>query len=308
MSGVTLMCRNATTFNHDGNLDEDAFAASLQRFVDTGLGVYLASGGTGEGFALTSAEFRRVYQVARTVCGGKVTVGANPPEQHTPAATLELAAAAADAGVDIINVFGPAGWHGYTPHGDEYLRFFEAVLTELSYPVALCPNESLGYRPNEQLIAQLCGKFHQVTAVNLSGVSDPAYFGKLKALLERDVSIYVPYAHGAEQLAQGAAGLLGVEANVIPATCREFIDAYEAGREEEMHAAHAAMQRFSRFTRQFPGANVRWVKLAWDAFGLPGGGSLRLPYIRASEAEVEAFRRDALALQIPEIDALARAL
>jgi 4-hydroxy-tetrahydrodipicolinate synthase len=302
------MCRNATTFTRDGELDEDAFAASLQRFVDAGLGVYLASGGTGEGFALTSAEFGRVYAVARAVCGGKVTVGANPPEQQSPAATLELAAVAAAAGVDIINVFGPAGWHGYTPHGDEYLRFFEAVLGDLSYPVALCPNESLGYRPDEHLIAQLCARFPQVAAVNLSGVSDPAYFGNLKALLNRDVDLYVPYARGAEQLAQGAAGLLGVEANVIPATCREFIDAYESGREEEMHAAHAAMQRFSRFARQFPGANVRWVKMAWAAFGLPGGGSLRLPYLPASEAEVEAFRRDALSLQIPEIDALARAL
>ena len=45
---LTLLCRNATTFTATKALDEAAFHQFLQRFVDAKLGVYLASGGSGE--------------------------------------------------------------------------------------------------------------------------------------------------------------------------------------------------------------------------------------------------------------------
>ena len=47
MPSVTLLCQNVTTFAKDGPLDEGAFRAYLQRFVDAKIGVYLASAGSG---------------------------------------------------------------------------------------------------------------------------------------------------------------------------------------------------------------------------------------------------------------------
>jgi 4-hydroxy-tetrahydrodipicolinate synthase len=55
---------SATTFAPDGTLDEDAFRRWLHRFRDLKLGVYVGSGGNGEGHALTPAELDRVYRIA----------------------------------------------------------------------------------------------------------------------------------------------------------------------------------------------------------------------------------------------------
>src|ERR1700704_4764680 len=108
MSAMALFCRTATTFSKAKKLDEDAFRQFLQRFVDAKLGVYLASGGSGEGHALSWDELRRVYTIGVEVCKGKVPVNANPPEQNTAQATIEHAKLAIDAGVEVVNIYGPA--------------------------------------------------------------------------------------------------------------------------------------------------------------------------------------------------------
>jgi hypothetical protein len=85
----TLICRTATVFTADGAVDEDGLRHYLQRLIEQGHGLYLASGGSGEGHALSHAELRQVY-AAGVACGrGKVPVYANPPEQHTAQLTLE---------------------------------------------------------------------------------------------------------------------------------------------------------------------------------------------------------------------------
>ena len=71
---ASMICRTATTFTPDGELDEDALRQFLQRFVNAKLGIYLASGGSGEGHALSLDEIRRVYEIGVEVCRGKVAV------------------------------------------------------------------------------------------------------------------------------------------------------------------------------------------------------------------------------------------
>ncbi|MEJ0097561.1 MAG: dihydrodipicolinate synthase family protein [Bauldia sp.] len=104
----TILCRNATTFARNGDIDEDAFRAFMQRFVDADVGVYIGTAGSGESHALSRDELFRLYSIGVEVCRGKVPVNANPPEQHTAKATLEQTLVAAKAGVDVVNIYGPA--------------------------------------------------------------------------------------------------------------------------------------------------------------------------------------------------------
>src|SRR5262249_38404737 len=217
MSDITLLCRNATTFSSSNELDEAAFRRFLQRFVDARLGVYLASGGSGEGHALTSDEVARVYRIGVEVCKGKVQVNANPPEQNTAHATIEHAQLAVEAGVDVVNIYGPASWHGFRPTDLEFAAYFDEVLKVITHPVALAPNPVIGYTPRPALIAAVCERHPQVVAINLSGVGD-SYFIELKSVLRRNVEIYVPYQSSLHMLTMGATGLLGAEANIIPQT------------------------------------------------------------------------------------------
>jgi 4-hydroxy-tetrahydrodipicolinate synthase len=298
------VCRSATTFSRTGELDEEAMAATVQRFVDAQLGVYLASGASGEGHSLSADELRRVYEIGVAVGKGKIIVSANQPEQLTPAATVEHARIAIAAGVDALNIYGPEGRHGYVPTDEEYIAYFDMVLAEISYPVALAPNPTVGYAPRPEVIASLCARYPQVVAVNLASQGD-AYFVRLKDALTRPVDIYVPYSSSLHTLGMGATGLLGAEANVIPRTFRKYLDQYAAGDLPGLHQTYADLKRFTAFAGTWGSSSPRWIKLAFVAWRLPGwAGGTRPPFVQPGVEAAEQFRRGALQLNIPEISEL----
>ena len=108
----------------------------------------MASGGSGEGHALSNDELRRVYKIGVEVCKGEVQVNANPPEQNTAKDIIEQNQIAVDAGVDVVNIYGPAGWHGYKPtRSQEYFAYFDEVLKAIKHPVASAPNPVIGWTP-----------------------------------------------------------------------------------------------------------------------------------------------------------------
>tara|TARA_B100000315_G_scaffold254843_1_gene296760 strand:- start:747 stop:1691 length:945 start_codon:yes stop_codon:yes gene_type:complete len=307
MSNLTLLCRNATTFTKSEGLDEEAFREFLQRFVDARLGVYLASGGSGEGHALSRDELRRVYKIGVEVCKGKVPVNANPPEQHTAQATIEHAKLAVEAGVEVVNVYGPASLHGYRPTDAEFTGYFDEVLGAIKHPVAIAPNPVIGYTPRPALIAGICDRFSQVVAVNLSGLDD-TYFIDLKDLIKRDVGIYVPLPGSLHTLALGATGLLNPEANIIPKTFRRYLDLYESGDFDALGRVYADLQRFNRHVGKWHSGSPRWLKMTMKVLKLPGGeGGVRLPYLMPEDDEAESFTDGLLRLRLPEIDELAGA-
>ena len=307
MANMTLLCRNATTFSKTKELDEEAFRQFLQRFVDAGLGVYLASGGSGEGHALSHDELRRVYRIGVEVCKGKVPVNANPPEQNTAHATVEHAKLAIEAGVEVVNIYGPASWHGFRPTDAEFRAYYDEVLKIVKHPVALAPNPVIGYTPRPALIAGICDRYAQIVAVNLSGVGD-AYFIELKDALKRDAAIYVPFPGSLHTLTLGATGLLGAEANIVPKTFRRYLDLYERGDLDALGRVYADLQRFSRYVARWHSSSPRWIKMAMKIFKLPGGeGGARGPYLMPPDDEVQEFSDGLLRLRVPEIDELALA-
>lgn len=308
MSTLTCLCRNATTFTKAGELDEDAFRQFLQRFVDAKLGVYLASAGSGEGHALKWDELRRVYEIGVEVCKGKVPVNANPPEQHTARLAREHTMLAVEAKVDVVNVYGPASWHGFKPTDQEYLAYYDDVLRGINHPIAIAPNPVIGYTPTPALIVEVCRKHRQIVAVNLSGVGTD-YFIELKGLMPRkEVEIYVPFPDSFNTLQLGGTGLVSMEGNIIPKTFRRYLDLYEQKKFEEQALTYSDINRFIRYVRRWQSSTPRWLKMAMRIFKLPGWeGGLREPYRMPPDEEVQKFADGLLRLGLPEIEEQARA-
>ena len=247
--GLTLLCRNVTTFATDKSLDEDAFRQSLQRLVDSGIGVYLASTASGEGHALAWDELRRVYEIGVEVCKGKVPVASNQPEAHRVEAAIEHAKLAMAAGVDFVNIYGPAGWHGYRPTDAEFIAFYTEIGHEIDYPIALAPNNSIGYMPSAALIAEVANRVPQVQRINILEAGD-TYFLDLKDRLNRDIPILVSVPGCLELLSMGAGGLLGAQANVIPKTFRRFIDGYERDDVAQRDLAYTEILKFIQYIQR----------------------------------------------------------
>ena len=108
MPKISLLARNCTTFTATKELDADAYRTSLQRFVDFKIGPFLASGGSGEANSLSWEEVRRVYEIGVEVCKGRVPVYANMPEVRSAQEAIDYSNLAIAAGVDIVNLYGPA--------------------------------------------------------------------------------------------------------------------------------------------------------------------------------------------------------
>lgn len=307
MPALTITARTATPFTVSGELDEDALRGHLQRMVDSGIGVLLASCGSGEGGSLNRHELRRVYEIGVEVCKGRVLVASNQPEQFTAAGSIEQARLAVDAGVDLLNIYGPFGLHGYRPTDAEYLRYFDRILTEVRYPVSLCPHASLGYSPKPWVLAAIADKYPQVSAIILSGITGDGFYVELRDALRRELDVYVRYDGAFNAFAMGAQGLDVQEANFVPRTVRRYVDLYEAGQTAQAAEVYADLKRLTKINEQWKPSSARWIKMALRAFGLPGGeGGLREPYLMPADSELERFVSEVCALQIDEITDLAR--
>jgi 4-hydroxy-tetrahydrodipicolinate synthase len=308
MPKLSILCRNATTFSESGGLDEDALRQFLQRFVDANIGVYLGSGGSGEGHALSMAELRRVYQIGVEVCRGRIPVYANQPEQHTAKATLEHALLAIETGVDAINLYAIAGLHGMRPKDPELLAYYEELLSAIKHPVVLSINPIVGYIPTSAFIAKICCRFPQIIAVNLTKVGH-AYLLDLKRTIDREVSYFVddlPSSLNAFIL--GANGLTGAGANILPKTYRLYLDLFESRRFDELATVYQHLLRFGQYVNKWSPTYARSIKMAMKVLKLPGGkGGLRRPYLMPDAEELQSFTEGLLRLGLPEIEEQARA-
>lgn len=307
MGKIAIVSRNSTTFTRTGELDDDALRASLRRYVDAEIAVYLASGGSGEANALTIDELRRVYTIGVEVFQGKLPIYANIPEVKNAQEAIDLSRLAIAANVDVVNFYGPASLHGYVPTDAELTLYFDTVLSAVEHPTVLAPNPIQGYTPKPSIIAAMCDTYPHVTAVNLVGLVGDAYFLELRELIQRDdVALAVPLPGSHNLFDLGASALVSNLCTILPKTVRQYVDRYECGDDVGMGKTYADLLRFERYVRRWPGA--RWQKMAMRVLKLPGGeGGLRLPYLMPPDEEVERFVRGLLALDIPELDDLAMA-
>jgi dihydrodipicolinate synthase/N-acetylneuraminate lyase len=305
--GLALACRVATTFKASGEIDEESQRQYLQRFIDTKVEVYLGSAGSGEGNALSWEELRQLYRIGVDHCKGKVLVQSNSPEQHTVRGTLEHTRLAIECGIEVVNIYGPAGWHGYKPTEDEYSSFYSEVLKEIKHPVAVAPYPNIGYTPKPEWVADVCNRHKQVVAVNLAGL-DENYFINLKAVLRRDVALYVPLRGSLNTFTLGAAGLVGGEINLTPQTFRRYAELYETGKFDELGEVFSDLMRINQYNKPWGHINARVVKMFMHVLKLPGWrGGLRKPLRMPSEQVMEGFEKGLLALRVPEIEQMAKA-
>ena len=302
MKSLMNFCRVATTFAPNGDFDEDAYRQYLQRFIDTNTGVYLGSGGIGEGHTLTWEELRRVYRVGVETCKGKVPVYANSMEQLTARDVIRYARLAVECGVEAVNFYMAEGRHEFKPTDAEITRWLDTVLSAIRHPTALAAQPVVGYGVKARILADACRRHRHVFAINLTGVPD-AYFLELRELIDHDMRYYVPVTGSLNMLACGADGLLGGDINIIPATYREYVDLYTAGKLEELGKVYADIKRYLAFTARWNPAPTRWIKMAMKVLKLPGGeGGIREPYLIPDADELAEFTQGLLRLRIPEIE------
>jgi 4-hydroxy-tetrahydrodipicolinate synthase len=254
--------------------------------VEAGVGVYLGSGGAGEGHALSLAELRAVYDVGVEVCKGRVPVYANPPEPRTGAAMLVACQQAVQAGVDVVQIYPLDGGHAMRPTFAEQERYYRDLLDAIDHPVALSVHVYSGYIAPIPLLKRLCADYPQIVAINVMG-TPLAYLVELRDAVGPRLAIYTRMGNMIEGLVIGCQGSLAAEPNIIPRHCKRILDLYLARDMEGCGKAMTDLVRFATIVNRWSPSTARWVKMAMKVLDLPGGrGGLRKPYLMPPENEL----------------------
>ena len=294
----TVLCMSATLFDAAGELDETAMRTHLKRLVDAGVGVYLGSGGAGEGHSLSTAELARLYAIGVAECGGRVPTFANPPESRTAEEMFAKARLAVEAGVDCVQLYAVDGGHGMRPTEAEQERYYRRLLDEIDHPVAISVHPYQDYLTPVPLLARLARDYAQLVAINVM-VRPYNYFVELKDTLRSGIDYYCTGYDLVQGLSLGAVGCLSAEPNLAPITCRAVIDRAVANDLAGAGAAQADLIRLGNVVSRWAPSTARWVKMGLKVLGL-GNGVLRPPYLLPDASQQAVMAKAFARLNLPD--------
>src|ERR1700677_3791477 len=124
----TMFGAFSTPMDKDGNLNEEGIRRHLRRMVDAGIGVYLGSGGSGDGHALSPEEVGELCRIAVDECKGKIPVYCMSSESRTAKEMIAKGRQAIDAGVDLMQYYQVDLGHGRVRTRTEQEAYFRDVL------------------------------------------------------------------------------------------------------------------------------------------------------------------------------------
>lgn len=285
-----------TPMSSDGEVDWPAVEKHIDDVISDGADGVVVTGTTGETSTLTDDEKLRLVRVAKEVSGGRASVITGGGSNET-AHAIELYKASEKAGADGIMIVTP---YYNKPTQAGILTHFRMVADATELPVILydIPGRAgveikyetilrLAKHPNILAIKDAKGDFSEVSRV--LNQTDLLYFSG-------DDANVLPH------LAIGAAGLIGVTANIAAAPYRTIVDAVNAG---DLHLATEQHRRLEPLVRavmtHLPGTVS--AKYILHGLGRISSPRVRLPLVGPEEWEA-AIIEDELALvtDIPGLD------
>lgn len=216
-----------TPIHADGTFNETAYRKLLAHFVDSGVHGVFPFGTTGEFYAFSNAEYRRVLEVTKDAVGGKMQIyaGAN---HITPQGAIALAQIAQEVQVDALSVLTPMF---VSQTQEELYTYFETVAKGTNLPVIIYnnpPKTNVNITP--ATVARLA-KIPNIVAIKDSSgdmTSAEEYIRLTRGiegfsvLMGRDTMIYAG-------LCYGAAGAITSCANVAPKLAVDIYTSYTRG-------------------------------------------------------------------------------
>jgi 4-hydroxy-tetrahydrodipicolinate synthase len=263
-----------TPFSRGGELDEPGLRRHLGRLAGAGVGVYVAGGGSGEGFALTLPETRRIFEIAAEELKGRTPVRAMGYEPHTAAQLHDILLAAQDVGLDAAQVYSLDGGHVFRPRPDEIEAYYADVLDGISIPLVLSTHPSVGYFLPMSLIERLCTE-REVVGINVTN-PDLTYLVDLLDVLDGHgwlgtrIGVHVGgEMQGLTNLALGGQGIVSSMGNLVPRLLARMHASYAHGDVSGCAADFAELLRIYNAFTKLGGSKA--LKVALTMLGLAGG-------------------------------------
>lgn len=302
--GPSTFVISITPFTETGDLDEAGLRSHLQRLGRSGIGVYVAGSGSGEGYTLTLPERRRVMEIAGEELSGVVPVRVMGVEPRTAAEAIELGRTTSEVGLDAMQLYSLDMGHGYRPRSAELETYLTETLDAVHCPVVISTHQSVGYRYPVDLLRSMVERYDHVIGLNVTS-PDIGYLAAVIEAIDGAVDVHVGGPmHALTALGLGAQGYLSSEGNLAPQLCTSLIEAHVAGRQDAVADTFTRILRLFRATQAAGGivgtkAALRQLKVA--------GGWPRSPRVTGDAATVDALVAVISDLGLVASEGLARA-
>ena len=270
------------TIFRDEALEARAFLDFVRWQVSEGSHALVPCGTTGESATLSSAEHRRVIELAIEGAAGRVKVIAGCGSNDT-ARAIDLTRSAREAGADAALHVPP---YYNRPNQEGIYAHFAAIAEAVDIPIVLYNVPS---RTITDISVETMARLAKIA--NIVGVKDAT--GNLARVSAQRLSCGVDFIQlsGNDDMAlgfsaMGGTGCISVTANVAPRLCSEFQNACLSGNwqealrlQDKLYPLHAAL-----FTDASPGP----VKYALSRVRGGLSAELRLPMTPPSQASRKA--------------------
>lgn len=284
-----------TPFDANGAVDDDAFAANIERLIGDGATGIVSGGCTGEFWALTHDERIRLAEVAREAVGGRVPLivatGAVTTEE-----TIALTRAAERTGADGALVL-PSYFIRLTDA--EVFAHYSAVCGSSGLPVMLYNIPGNAGNVLSPALVDALADIDTVVAVKESSGDWNTFYETQLAVHDRLRVFCGPSSlFGVPAVQLGADGTIDCFPNMWSPGGLEL---YFAPARGDMETARRVQELGQRLTTLFTSDGRTLypsTKAAMDMLGFAGGGQPRAPLRALDRAQREGLERglDALGL------------
>lgn len=280
----------------NGQIDEEAFRAHLDRQIEAGVQAVVSAGTTGEAATLSHDEHKRLIRITAEHVHGRVPVIAGTGSNNT-AESIELTRAAKDLGADAALLISP---YYIKPTQDGIYHHYRAVAEAVHLPQIIY---NVPGRTNSNILPETVGRLSAIP--NIVGIKDAtADMAQLtRTMLACDGQIDFYSGDDATTMpfmAMGGAGVISVVSNIAPKTMRALVDAVRHGDLAEARRHHLALQELS--DALFVQSNPMPVKAACHLLGWMED-ELRLP-LTSVQGDALASLRAAMAAFDSPLEAL----
>ena len=272
-----------TPFTPSGEVDFDAARSLAVSLVDDGADLILLSGTTGESPTTHTPEKQKLIRQVKDALAGRAMVMAGAGSNDT-AHAVRIGVASQEAGAEGLLINAP---YYNRPSQEGVYQHINAVVEATDLPVMVydIPGRT-GVKITEETLARLAEN------PRVKAVKDAT--GDVEQGFRRMESTGLEYYSGDDGLnfawlTHGASGVISVAAHADAHSWRQMIRAVDAG---DLASARTLARSLRPLVHAIMGGGQGAV-MAKEALHLQGrlpSPALRLPLVRAEEAEVAALR------------------
>nr|WP_315475128.1 dihydrodipicolinate synthase family protein [uncultured Sandarakinorhabdus sp.] len=275
-----------TPFHDDGRIDEAAFAANLEGLIAAGATGFVVGGCTGEFWALSHEERKRLFDVAYEAIAGRVTLIAGTGAvsvEETVALTRHAEAAGCDGALILPPYFVKLS-------DDEIFAHFADVTAQIGLPVVLYNIPGNAVNAITPALAARLADLERVVAIKESSGDWNNYYGTFLAVHER-LRVYCgpSSVFGVPAVQLGADGTIDCFPNVWQRGGLDLYFAAKAGETEKAAELQAMGRRLTDLFTSEGRTLYPATKAAMDMMGLPGGGTPRRPLRKLTGAPLKGL-------------------